>query len=260
MAGGAYGVHRRGLALLVLLLALGACRPSEVGTPPPTQMLTPRPPTATAMPPTATDSLPPLPAPADLRPSPTAQGPLGGPSALQAQVIADLALYLSINPDLIEVLETAAVVWPNPQLACEERPQLVRAVEGYRFMLLAGNRIYEYHTDRGEQIRRCPQTGVLRGEQLIARDPVAAEMAALAQRQVAQDLDLSTRRVRLVDIYAVTWPDSSLGCPAADQNYQSVQIDGYRIVVIAGEAEYAFHTDSVMLVLCPAGRERLPFD
>lgn len=242
---------------ITALFMLAACASGTSPTAPPTQLLTPPPPTATAVPPTATASAPALPAPQELRPSPTRPNDTAM-TPLQTRVVEDLAFYLSISPDLIQVLEAAPVIWPNPQLACEVPPNLVQAVAGYRFRLLVGNRIYEYHTDRTEQIRRCPTTDVLRGEQLVAMDPVAAEMVALAQRQVAQELDLPTRRAQLVDVYAVTWPDSSLGCPLPDQTYDPIHIDGYRIVIIAGETEYAFHTDSVMLVLCPRGREVLP--
>src|SRR5688572_30705454 len=61
-------------------------------------------------------------------------------------------------------------------------------------------------------------------------DPIAAEMIALAQRRLSQDLDLPSRRIRLIEIAAVTWPDTSLGCPQPDIEYTPGTVDGYRLV------------------------------
>jgi len=89
-------------------------------------------------------------------------------------------------------------------------------------------------------------------------DPVAAEIAFLAQRQVANELSLSTRRVILVSIRAYTWDDTSLGCPLPDQTYSEAAIDGYRVVVRAAETEYAYHSDAISIRSCPDGQEQLP--
>jgi hypothetical protein len=89
-------------------------------------------------------------------------------------------------------------------------------------------------------------------------DPVAQSLAALAQRLLAETLDLPVRRVRVVSITPYTWPDASLGCPLPDQAYAQVLSNGYRIVLAAGDREYAYHSDVDRVVSCPAEFEQLP--
>lgn len=101
-------------------------------------------------------------------------------------------------------------------------------------------------------------TLVLHGEELVEQDPAAAEMVTIARRLVQQQSDLPTTRIRLVDIYAVVWTDSSLNCPLPDSEVIEQNIDGYRIVLVAGEQEYIFHTDVDRIVPCAAENEQLP--
>jgi hypothetical protein len=89
-------------------------------------------------------------------------------------------------------------------------------------------------------------------------DPVAAQLVALVRRRLADDLDLPESRIRLVNVTAFTWDDSSLGCPAPGQEYVPVEVEGYRIEAAAGDRVYVFHTDSERITPCDAGRERLP--
>ncbi|MBL8147172.1 MAG: hypothetical protein JNL34_12370 [Anaerolineae bacterium] len=96
------------------------------------------------------------------------------------------------------------------------------------------------------------------GLSLVDVDPVAADLAALAQRLLAEQLDLPVRRVEIVDVQAVVWPDTSLGCPQPDQMYAQVLVNGYRIVVKAAGEEVIFHTDFDRALRCPAGDEVLP--
>ena len=97
----------------------------------------------------------------------------------------------------------------------------------------------------------------LSGESLIAQDPVAGELVSIAQRVVADDLDLPVRRIRLIDVRAVVWTDSALNCPLPDSEVVEQETDGYRIVLGAGEQEYLFHTDVDRVVPCDAANENL---
>ncbi len=89
-------------------------------------------------------------------------------------------------------------------------------------------------------------------------DPVAAQLAALVRRRLAEELDLLETRIRVLEITAFTWSDSSLGCPVPGQEYAPVVVEGYRIEAAAGDRTYVFHTDSERITPCAAGRERLP--
>ena len=97
-------------------------------------------------------------------------------------------------------------------------------------------------------------------ESLIEVDPIAAELVAIAQRVVAQELDLPTRRVRLVEIALYNWTDISLGCPVPGQTYTTIDTRGYRIVVNAGDEEYLFHTDFDRVLPCDPENEQLPVE
>ncbi|MCK6578572.1 MAG: hypothetical protein L6Q98_10760 [Anaerolineae bacterium] len=93
---------------------------------------------------------------------------------------------------------------------------------------------------------------------LIERDPIAAELVGLAQAAVARETDLPIRRIQLEAIQAVVWTDSGLNCPLPDAAYTPMQIDGYRILLRAGDAEYLFHTDIDRIMSCDPENERLP--
>ncbi len=89
-------------------------------------------------------------------------------------------------------------------------------------------------------------------------DPVADELAALAQRRVADTLNLPDRRVQIVEVESYTWIDTSLGCPTQDVTYPEQEVDGYRIVLRANEQDFIFHTDFDRVVACDAANEKLP--
>jgi hypothetical protein len=171
----------------------------------------------------------------------------------------DLANSLDIEPSEIELAVIEATTWTNTDLGCSANADLEQAVEGYRLVLLVGDTAYEYHTDMAN-VRRCGQEGTNIGETnlLVDIDPVAAELAVLAQRRLAQELNVPAGRVRVLEVTPYRWTDSSLGCPLADEVYSTVQIDGYRILLSVGSDEYIFHTDFDRLLACDVDDEQLP--
>jgi hypothetical protein len=96
------------------------------------------------------------------------------------------------------------------------------------------------------------------GQELIERDPVAAQLVTIARRLVATDLDLPIRLVRLIDVRLVVWTDSTLNCPPPNSENVPQQVDGYRIVVRASDQTYLFHTDFNHVVPCDPANEQLP--
>ena len=96
------------------------------------------------------------------------------------------------------------------------------------------------------------------GEALIAQDPVAAELVGIAQRMVAADLNLPTRRVFLNDVRSAVWTDSTLNCPQSNSEIVALQSDGYRILLQAGDQEFLFHTDFDRVIRCDPTNEQLP--
>ncbi len=94
--------------------------------------------------------------------------------------------------------------------------------------------------------------------EVLQLDPVSAELVALAQSQLADELDLPITRIRLVSIESYEWTDSSLGCPVEGQMYSQILADGYRVVLQAGDVEYLYHTDFTRVAACDFENEQLP--
>jgi hypothetical protein len=177
-------------------------------------------------------------------------------ASLTLRLREDLAAETKMSADNIRLVQIETDTWKTEQLGCSTTPSEI-VTTGTVVQLLAGQNVYTYHV-YGDQMQRCDGSEIVHGELLTQIDPAALEMVLLAQQRVAQTLDLSTRRIRLVDVQAYTWPDTSLGCPLPNQTYTERPINGYRVTVAAGEETFAFHTDSERAVPCEAGREVLP--
>lgn len=97
-------------------------------------------------------------------------------------------------------------------------------------------------TDTGEPLVETPQVD----QQLTKSEIVAAVKADLASR-----LGISQDQISVVSAEAVTWNDTSLGCPEKGKMYAQVLTPGYQIVLLAGGAEYDYHADEYgHFVLC----------
>ncbi len=252
----------RALLGLLGLLAVTACATQPAPTVLPTQPLPPtRIPTAAA----ATDSS--LSSPSDLVTPTSPESSLLIPAAAQPLVqhaIDDLDQRLSVDADQIQIVRLESVTWSSPDLGCnaETATTPTTPIDGYRIVLAASNKLYEYHTDATE-VRACAQEGVTAGataESLLIADPVAAELIALARRQVVRTHGANDADVKLVDVASVMWPDTALGCPQPNTAYPAGSHDGYRIVVAAGTTQYIFHSDFDHVIECAAADEVLPPD
>lgn len=232
---------------------------TETPTPAPSATLTAGPASPTTSPPTPD---------ADASPIALLENSLTPELANVQAVLNELANFLGVQRSQIQVIRIVEETWHDTYRACDypnlqilDPAETLRPTEapltGQRYELLVGDTVYTYSvTD--EDIQRCENTQPLADDLLLLVDPVAAEILFLAQRQVANQLSLSTRRVMLVTVRAYTWEDTSLGCPLPDQTYAEAAIDGYRVVVRAAENDYAFHSDAISIRPCPAGQERLP--
>lgn len=155
------------ITLLIAIVAVGC----GSATPPPsrTPLATPVLPLPTMLPvefPTVKPSpTAGLPAATDdaAAPSPTptaAQGDQMTPDPdarrLAAQARSDLAQRLTISADSIRLTRTEAVEWPDTSLGCPKPGFMYAQVvtPGYRIVLEAGGKTYEYHSDR-QQVSLC---------------------------------------------------------------------------------------------------------
>jgi hypothetical protein len=85
-------------------------------------------------------------------------------------------------------------------------------------------------------------------------DPEAAMIQATT-RDLAFRLQLDVSEVSVMDVQAVDWPDSSLGCPAPGTGYLDVITPGFQIILEAQGTTYTYHTDTrSTYVLCVDGQ------
>lgn len=74
--------------------------------------------------------------------------------------------------------------------------------------------------------------------------PVAVPGNAIvlaARQEIADRFGYALEEVEVRLVEAVVWPDTALGCPAHDQEYEDRPIAGYRLVLGVGQLEYHFH-------------------
>lgn len=87
-----------------------------------------------------------------------------------------------------------------------------------------------------------------------ADDPLVQK----AVTDLAGRLGITPEDVTVLSVEAVTWPDSSLGCPQPGMVYLQVMIDGLRIRLSAGGALYEYHSGgSRDPFLCPQARPQI---
>jgi hypothetical protein len=180
---------------------------------------------------------------------------------LTQRILNDAATTFDVDPAQVQLGRLENWNATNFELggACDEyAARMLRAVPGFRYTLIIGRDTVRYYTRGASRFVRCESVQPLQDDLLLQADPAAAEMVALARRQVAQQVDLSTRRIDLVALQAYRWPDTSLGCPLPDVVYEQAAIDGYRVLIAAAGEQFIFHTDAATLYPCPAEREQLP--
>ncbi|MDQ4077389.1 MAG: hypothetical protein M3220_14220 [Chloroflexota bacterium] len=87
-----------------------------------------------------------------------------------------------------------------------------------------------------------------------------AEIAERALAYLSNETSLQASEFSLQRAEAVTWRDSSLGCPQPDMMYAQVLTPGYQVVFEGNGESFYVHTneDASTLVLCDNPEEPLP--
>ena len=80
------------------------------------------------------------------------------PSVVQ-MAVNSLANDLKIPPEQVEVRSVTPTEWNDSSLGCPEpgRAYMQVITPGYRVILFANGREYEYHTNRQNMAIRCPK-------------------------------------------------------------------------------------------------------
>jgi hypothetical protein len=138
---------------LLALAALAACAPlpalpvSPIATPPVASAVPSQPVLEEPMPSTT------------LTPQETTPAATGAPLPAAGKLaVADLAGQLGIAAEAITVYSLEAVEWPDASLGCPEPGMMYGQVvtPGYRIVLEANGRSYEYHTGSGTIVQCRP--------------------------------------------------------------------------------------------------------
>ena len=124
------------ICLIVLVtLLLGACSPSLISLPEPTQ----------------------IPPAGEVEKSPTeASANTDEPVAL---AVADLSTRFALDPAGVRLLSIESQLWPDSALGCPHTGEAYsqQTVPGYRITLAADNQEYIYHTDMDSTVILCTE-------------------------------------------------------------------------------------------------------
>jgi hypothetical protein len=177
--------------------------------------------------------------------------------------MADLAVRAGVESASITVFSAQPVTWSSSALGCPHPDVMYNdvLVDGYRIVLEAGGRQYDYHAGIDGAFVVCdaglaeeplesqlqPLTPIPT-EAPIELAPVYGEIPSALLTAVTADLQqrLGVERtaIAVVLIEPVTWSSSALGCPQADVMYNDVLVDGYRVVLAVASQQYTYHTDT----------------
>jgi hypothetical protein len=79
-------------------------------------------------------------------------------------------------------------------------------------------------------------------EVTMTPQPADQEVATLAKADLAERLTIPVEQIDLLEVRAVTWPDSSLSCPQPGMMYAQVQQQGLLIRLGAAGEMYFYHS------------------
>ena len=190
---------------------------------------------------------------------------------LLSLVKEDLAKKLSISVEQIKLINTEPVAWPDANLGCRQSDVVDNQspIFGFRVILEADGKLYEYHTDLNQSVVLCEQ---VLDESIEAplpeissppseESPIFGQQVEQAKADLAQRLGVDLGSITVVRTVDVTWPDGSLGCPQPDMAYTQVLVDGSFIQLSVQGRTYNYHSGrGGTPVLCQSKNEILPED
>lgn len=77
----------------------------------------------------------------------------------------------------------------------------------------------------------------------LTPSPLVQSLIELSKADLASRLSINPANITVVKAIAVSWSDSSLGCPQEGMYYMQVLTPGFQIILKADEMEYSYHAD-----------------
>ncbi len=159
--------------------------------------------------------------------------------ALRARVTEQLALPATA----LTLVSAEQVTWPDMSLGCPQ-PDMTYAqvlTPGWRVVFVdESGQEYNVHTaENSESFVICEPSAESSVPPSYQDNPaVEAAIKALAEQE-----NIAAESISVVNVAAVEWPNSCLGCEKRGQYCLMVITPGYRIVLQSGAETYAVHTD-----------------
>ena len=89
-----------------------------------------------------------------------------------------------------------------------------------------------------------PETTTTQPEETTTVPTAPASTVEEAVTLLAAHLRVDVEEIGVVKAEAVTWPDSSLGCPEPGELYTQALVDGSQVVLRHGDRMYDYHAGS----------------
>ena len=115
-------------------------------------------------------------------------------------------------------------------------------------------------------MRRCPElpsagavavlamlaSGCQAAAPTVADEPSAEQdpIADLAIDTLASELEVPQKRIHVLSVAAVDWPDSSVGCPKAGMSYLTVITPGHKVLLKVEDRTYVVHEAKGQAFIC----------
>jgi len=80
------------------------------------------------------------------------------------------------------------------------------------------------------------------------------QLSEMARSDLANELSVDAGAIELVEVEAVEWSNSSLGCPEPGMMYLQVLTPGYRLTLEVDGQRYVYHTDDGQRVVHCEGK------
>jgi len=173
---------------------------------------------------------------------------------------AVLASALYVSPDTLPVLSIERRTWPNSGLGCASPDTATINISrtGYAVALATPDGVRHVHVAR-RQTRICDEPADAAGDSANAPEafntpPPSYDLNAMVQRSredLARQLRVPVKTVRLVSFAATAWPDNTMDCVVPYELSSKKAVKGYRIQLRQDERTYIYHTDLVRTRACP---------
>lgn len=160
-----------------------------------------------------------------------------------AELRVQVAEQLDLSATALTLVSVEQMTWADTSLGCPQ-PDMTYAqvlTPGWRvtFKDESGHSYKVHTTESREHFVICEPPAEATVSPSYQDNPaVEAAIKTLAEQE-----GIAVAAISVVDVAAVEWPDSCLGCEQRGQYCLMVITPGYRILLQSGTETYAAHTD-----------------